>query len=87
MGSPVDWTPLLDARYPSYTAEVNAFLESLSVSNSNEITIAKVFEAIRYDDRIEDNLKLLYREAVFGTDKQVKLRIKNRMSNFRRGLR
>ena len=87
MASKMDWSALLEARYPSYKVEVDAFLESLSVSNSNEITIAKVFEAIRYDDKIDDNLKLLYGEAVFGSDKQVKLRIKNRISNFRRGLR
>ena len=86
MDSKTQWTQLLEARYPSYKVEVDAFLDSLSVSNSNDITIAKVFEAIRYDDHVDDNLKLLYAEAVFGTDKQVKLRIKNRISNFRRGL-
>ena len=87
MGTPVDWTKLREARYPSYKVEVEAFLDSLSVSNSNEVTIAKVFDAIKYNDDVDDNLKLLYGEAVFGTDKQVKLRIKNRIANFRRGLR
>ena len=87
MASSPDWSKLLEARYPSYKVEVEAFLESLSVSNSNEITISKVFEAIRYDDDVDDNLKLLYGEAVFGIDKQVKLCIKNRIANFRRALR
>ena len=83
MASPIDWSKLLDAWYPSYKAEVEAFLESLEVSNSNEIIIGKVFDAICYNDDVDNNLKLLYSEAVYGSDKQVKLRIKSRMSNFR----
>ena len=83
MASGMDWSKLLEARYPSYRVEVEAFLDSLEVSNSNEIIIGKVFEAIRYHNDVDDNLKLLYGEAVHGINKQVKLRIKRRMSNFR----
>ena len=86
MASSVDWSKLLEARYPSYRVEVEAFLDSLEVSNSNDIIIGKVFEAIRYHNDVDDNLKLLYGEAVYGSDEQVKLHIKSRMSNFRRAL-
>ena len=87
MASLNDWSVLLDARYPSYKVEVEAFLDSLEVSNSNEVSMACVFDAIRDQPEVSDNLKLLYHEAVNGTDKNVKLCIKNRMANFRRALR
>ena len=87
MASSTDWSSLLDAQYPSYKVEVEAFLDSLEVSNSNEIYIDIIFQAIRYRPEVDDNLKLLYGEAVYGTDKDVKTRIKNRISNFKRGLR
>ena len=86
MASGTNWKKLLEGRYPSYKAEVEAFVESLSVSNSNEVSAQKVFEAIQFNDEIDDNLKLLYSEAIYGSDKEVKARIKNRMSNFKRGL-
>ena len=35
------WTDLLEQCYPSYTVEVNAFLESLEIASSYEILIKK----------------------------------------------
>ena len=87
MASSTDWTPLLDARYASYTVEVEAFLDSLSVSNSNEVSVEYIFNAIKYDPSIPDNLKLLYGEAVHGTDKEVRTRMKSRVANFKRTLK
>ena len=55
-------------------------------SNSNEILVEKVFDVIKYDDSVPDNLKLLYGEAVHGTDKEVKKRMTGHMANFKRGL-
>ena len=86
MASSIDWSELLDQRYPSYKVEVNAFLESLKVSSSPEISIEKVYHAIKDDLAINDNLKVLYHEAVFGSNKEVKLRLRNCMSNFKRAL-
>ena len=85
MATSSEWKKLLDARYPSYKVEVRAFLDSLDVSNSNEISAEKV-DAIKFDEDVDDNLKLLYSEAIYGSDKEVKARIKNRMANFKRGL-
>ena len=87
MASGEDWSKLIKARYPSYKVEVEAFLDSLSVSNSTELSIAGIFDAIKYEDHVDDNLKLLYGEAVMGTDKDVKARIKSRVSNFKRALK
>ena len=87
MASLIDWSELLDQRYPSYKVEVEAFLDSLDVSSSPEISIEKVYYAIKDDEQINPNLIALYYEAAFGFNKEVKLRMRNRMSNFKRTLR
>ena len=86
MAEGIDWNALLDVRYHSFTVEVEAYLESLNVSSSSEVSIDKIYQAIRDDPEVDPNLKLLYKEAVYGTNKQVKKRMKSRMSNFRRNL-
>ena len=87
MASPINWEELIAGRYPSYMVEVNAFLESLEVSSSSEISLEKIYFAIKDDPQINSNLVLLYREAVLGTNKDVKARMKSRMSNFKRTLK
>ena len=87
MACQVNWSKILEGRYPSYKVEVLAYLDSLDVSNSTEISIEYIYEEIKADPNVCDNLKLLYHEAVFGESKPVKTRIKNRVSNFRRALR
>ena len=82
-----EWDVLLKAKYPSYTVEVEAFLESLDIATSSEISMEKIYEAIREDDKVDENLKCLYMEAIFGSNKDVRSRIKNRIANFRRRLR
>ena len=82
-----EWAPLLKAKYPSYTVEVQAFLDSLDIATSSEISMEKIFEAIREDPKVNENLKYLYMEAIFGSNKDVRARIKNRVANFRRRLR
>ena len=86
MAAPTDWKKLCDARYPSYKVEVSAFLDSLEISSSTEISMQKIYYAIRDDNNVCSDLKLLYKEAIFGNEKLVKARIKNRIGNFRRGL-
>ena len=87
MASYVNWTEIQDQRYPSYKVEVNAFLESLEVSSSPEISIEKVYHTIKDDPDINGNLVALYHEAAFRSNKDVKLHMKNCMSNFKRALR
>ena len=83
----IDFTELLEKKYPSYTVEVNAFLNSLDVASSTEISIGLIYQAIRNDNNVDANLKLLYREAIFGNDPNVKKRITNRVNHFHRTLR
>ena len=86
MAENINWAALLDARYASYNVEVTAYLDSLDISSSSEVSIEKIYQAIKDDTEVDSNLKLLYKEAAFGTDKGVKKRMKNRVSNFRRTL-
>ena len=67
--------------------EVEAYLDSLDVATSSDISISKIYEAISHVEDINPNLKALYQEACFGTNKDVKSRMRNRISNFRRSLR
>ena len=83
MATSIEWEAILDQCYPSYKVEVNVFLDSLEVSSSPEISIEKVYYAIKDHPKINENLILLYHEAAFGSNKEVKTCMKNCMSNFK----
>ena len=87
MASNLDWSLILRDRFATFKVEETAFLESLKICNSTEIAIERVFEAIKDDVDIPRNLKLMYRESIFGDNEKVKQRIRNRISNIRRHLR
>ena len=87
MASNVDWSKLLVKKYNSFNVEVEAFLDSLDVSNSTDVSMGFIYDKIRNDKNVSPDLKLLYREAVYGSEKAVKLRIKNRLTNFKRNLK
>ena len=78
---------MLDARYASYTVEVEAFVNTVQISSSIDISIENIYEAIKSEPKIPDNLKLLYHEASYGSNKDVKIRMRNRVSNFKRKLK
>ena len=84
MASKINWAALLEKKYPSYTVEVNAFLDSADESKSTDVSIQNIYQAIRNDPKVDSNLKILYHETIYGTNKDVKLRIRNRVANFRR---
>ena len=87
MASQVDWATLLKGKYPSCKLEVNAYLDTLDIATSNLVSAGKCYEAICDDPNVNENLKILYKEALFGSNKEVCACIKSRMSNFRRNLR
>ena len=72
-----DWEKLLKAKYNSFHVEVEAYLNSLEIATSTEISMANIYHAIKNDQNVSANLKALYREVLFGTIKEVKARIKN----------
>ena len=87
MDSSIDWEKLLKAKYPSYKVEVDVYLDSLEITTSTEISVSKIYESIKNDNDVPINLKLLYREALLGNNKDVKARIKNWVANFHRNHR
>ena len=52
MASHIDWAPILEVHYPSFTAEVTAFLDSCQVSASPEIAAQIIFDAIKSDTKV-----------------------------------
>ena len=87
MALKIDWSDLLDKKYNSYKVEVSAYLDSLDVSNSSDISMQFIYEHICNAPKVHENLKLLYKEAIYGTKKAVKMRIRNRLANFKRSLK
>ena len=87
MASNLDYAQIGKAKFPIYKVEENAFLESLKIANSNEVAAERIYEAIKNDEDIPENLKLLYKEAVYGSNERVKNRIRARISSFRRNNR
>ena len=83
MSGNINWSDLLEKKYPSFAVEVEAFIDSAHVSKSTDISIQNIYQAIRNDDHIESNLKLLYHKTIYGTNKEVKLRIRNCVAHFR----
>ena len=41
MATPMDWKKLCDGRYPSYKVEVTAFIDSLEISASTDVSMQK----------------------------------------------
>ena len=87
MASVLDWESLLEKKYPSYKVEVNAFLDSLDISNSVDLSIEYIYDCIKDDAQVNPNLLALYYEAINGSEKEVKARMRNRISNFKRALK
>ena len=87
MASNVDWEVILKDRFFTFKVEENAFLQSLDSCNSTEIAAERIYESIKDDDEIPENLKLLYQEFIFSTNDKVKSRIKHRISNMRCNLK
>ena len=84
MASFIDWDEVLRDRYATFKLEEQGFEESLEICNSTDVSAEKIYYTIRDADEIPENLKMMYREAVFGHNEKVRNRIKNRISNMRR---
>ena len=87
MASPIDWEDVMRERYATFKLEEEGFLASLEICNSTDVSAEKIYYTIREADDIPENLKLMYREAVFGFNTKVRNRIKNRIGNMRRNMK
>ena len=87
MASPIDWEEILHERYVTFKLEEQGFRESLEICNSTDVSAEKIYYTIRDASEIPENLKLMYKEAVFGYNEKVRNRTKHRISNMRRNLK
>ena len=87
MENDVNWEEVLKDRYATFKLEEEGFLESLKVCNSTEVSAEKIYHTIKQCAEIPKNLKIMYKRAVFGMNKKVRLCIKNCIGNLRRNLR
>ena len=83
----IDWEEILSKKYPSYRVEVMTYLDTVHISRSTDVSIDKIYSVIVHDPNVSENLKLMYHETLYGTNKEVKQRIRNRIANFRRSLK
>ena len=87
MAEDINWDELLDKKYPLYKIEVETFLDTAHISRSTDVSMVKIYDVIVHDPNVSEVLKMLYHEAIHGTNKDVKSRICNRVANFRRTLK
>ena len=87
MAANVDWPSVMKDRFATFKVEENAFLDSLKICNSTGVAIAKIYEAIKDLEDMPNLLIMMYREAAYGEDRQVKRQIRNRISNIQRNLK
>ena len=52
MASSVDWDEILKLKYPSYTIEVQTFLDTAHISKSTDVSIKKIYSAIHNDSQV-----------------------------------
>ena len=60
------------------------FLEVILTSSCADVIAKSIYEVIKDGDEIFQGLKDLYRQGLFGTDKKIKKRLRNRMYAIRR---
>ena len=72
MAAQVNWEELLKMKHPSYTVEVNASLANTCISRCTDVSIQKIYSFICDDKNVSENLKMLYHETIYGTNKDVR---------------
>ena len=78
MASGSFWQALLSQKFRVYQLEESVYIQSSKTANSPEKYAKFICDAIRPGD-VPEALHRLYIEAVYGLDKDVKSRIKNRI--------
>ena len=81
-----EWDAILSEKFRVYQVEQSVYISSVERANGPDMFAKFICDSIRPGD-VPDNLKRLYREAVYGTDPKVKERIKKRMYLINRKVR
>ena len=78
MASVSEWDAILNDKYKVYPIEESIYIASTQRANGPDMFAKFICDQMRPGD-VPDNLRKLYREAVYGTDLKVKTGIKKRM--------
>ena len=78
MSNILEWDKILQAKYKFFEVEKSIYIENHNKANSPEIFAKFICDGLRSGD-VPENLKKMYHEAVYGTDKKVKQRIIKRV--------
>ena len=78
MASATDWEKILQGKFKFYDVEKLIYTENRNKSNSPEVMARFISNSLNPGD-VPDNLKDLYHEAIYGSDKKVKQRIIKRV--------
>ena len=69
-----DWKAILKQKFKLYDVEKSIYIASHDKSNNPEVYAKLICDSLR-DGDVPGNLRKLYREAVYGNNKDVKARI------------
>ena len=78
MASVSEWDKILQGKFKVYDVEKSIYSENRNKANSPEILAKLICDGLQPGD-VPNNLKSLYTEAVYGSDKKVKLHIIKRV--------
>ena len=73
-----DWGQILKCKFKPFDVEKSIYIESQQVASSPIMFAQYICDGLRPGD-VPDNLRKLYREAVYGTNSKVKSRIVSRI--------
>ena len=71
-------------KFPILVVEDSLFLDTILTSNCADVFAKHIYDVIKDDDEVAENLKNIYREGLYGKDKNIKRRLHNRIYAMRR---
>ena len=80
----MDWAPLINKRYKINADKRHLYSESKNLGNEPMIYAKFICDGLKQGD-VSDSLRMLYHEAVYGTDPDVKKRIISQVYSIGRG--
>ena len=81
-----DWGQILKAKYKPFEVERSIYIDSQKLANGPMMFAQYICDGLRPGD-VPDNLRKIYREAVYGTNEKVKARIVSRIYSIGRLVR
>ena len=79
MAKPTIWDQMLKERFAVYDVQLSVYKDNMNRLNKPRAFAKTICDALRPTE-VPFTLRRLYREAVYGTDVKVRLRILNRMN-------